>query len=177
MRDCYETLGVPRDASEVEIKVAYRKLALRFHPDRNPDDRVAEDRFKELSAAYAVLSDRDKRARYDRFGFTGAESDPFADGVAGATDFFDAIFGDLLGLGRRKTAAGRDLRYTLEIDFEEAMLGCRKLIAFDRAEDCAACRGTGAEGGAAGLSKCTQCDGEGRLKQKVGLLGGRRECL
>jgi molecular chaperone DnaJ len=176
-RDYYETLGVSRDASEADIKMAYRKLALRFHPDRNPGDQVAEESFKTVSTAYAVLSDVDKRAHYDRFGFM-ADANPFAAAnVASATDFFDAIFGDLLGLGRRKSAAGRDLRYTMEIDFEEAMLGCRKLIAFDRAEDCAACRGSGAEGGAAGLSRCTHCDGEGKLKQKVGLLGGRRECL
>ena len=175
-RDYYETLGVVRTASDGEIKIAYRKLALRFHPDRNPGDRAAEESFKAVSTAYAVLSDVDKRAHYDRFG-SMSEGNPFAAAnVASATDFFDAIFGDLLGLGRRKSSAGRDLRYTLELDFEDAMLGCRKAIAFDRAEDCAACHGTGAEGGAAGRSRCARCDGEGKLK-KIGLLGGRRECL
>lgn len=94
-----------------------------------------------------------------------------------ATDFFDAIFGDLFGLARRKSAAGRDLRYTLEIDFEEAALGCRKTITFDRAEDCAACRGTGAEGGAGGLIRCSRCGGEGYVRKKAGFLAGRRECL
>lgn len=151
---------------------------MRFHPDRNPGDAVAEDRFKELATAYAVLSDLDKRSHYNRFGSLGADGNPFASAnVANATDFFDAIFGDLLGLGRRKSSAGRDLRYTLEIEFEEAMLGSKKAIAFDRSEDCGSCRGTGAEGGAAGLSTCAACGGEGRLRQKVGLLGGRRECL
>ena len=151
---------------------------MRFHPDRNPGDAAAEERFKEVSTAYAVLSDIDQRAHYDRFGFLGAGGNPFAAAhVASATDFFDAIFGDLLGLGRRKSSAGRDLRYTLEIDFEEAMLGCKKTIAFDRAEDCAACRGSGAEGGVAGLMKCARCGGEGVLRQKTGLLGGRRECM
>jgi len=175
--DYYETLGVARGASDGEIKAAYRKLALRFHPDRNPGDRAAEESFKSVSIAYAVLSDTDKRAHYDRFGALG-DGNPFAGAsVATATDFFDAIFGDLLGLGRRKSSVGRDLRYTLEISFEEAMLGCRKTIAFDRAEDCTACRGTGAEGGAAGLARCARCDGEGKLKQKIGLLGGRRECV
>jgi molecular chaperone DnaJ len=170
-------LGVPRHAAEADIKIAYRKLALRFHPDRNPGDGAAEERFKEVSTAYAVLADVDKRAHYDRFGFMGG-GNPFANAnVASATDFFDAIFGDLLGLGRRKGSAGRDLRYTLEIDFEEAMLGCHKTIAFERAEDCAACRGSGAEGGAAGLSKCSHCAGEGTLRQKVGLLPGRRVCM
>jgi molecular chaperone DnaJ len=176
-RDYYETLGVSRGATDAEVKIAYRKLALRFHPDRNPGDAVAEERFKEVSTAYAVLSDIDQRAHFDRFGFMG-DGNPFAAAnVASATDFFDAMFGDLLGLGRRKGSAGRDLRYTLEIEFEEAMLGSKKTIAFERAEDCASCRGTGAEGGAAGLMQCGRCNGEGKLRQKVGLLGGRRECL
>jgi len=149
---------------------------LRYHPDRNPGDTAAEERFKDLSIAYAVLSDSDKKARYDRFGFLG-DANPFAGAtVASATDFFDAIFGDLLGLGRRKGSAGRDLRYTLEIDFEEAALGCRKEIAFERAEDCAACRGSGAEGGAAGLIRCARCGGQGYQRSSPGLLGGRREC-
>jgi molecular chaperone DnaJ len=151
-------------------------MALRYHPDRNAGDSAAEERFKDLSMAYAVLSDPDQRAHYDRFGFLG-EGSPFAAAnVANATDFFDAMFGDLLGLGRKKSAAGRDLRYTLEIDFEDAMLGCRKTIAFERAEDCPDCRGSGAKGGAAGLMKCTQCGGQGFLRQKTGLLGGKREC-
>ena len=174
--DYYETLGIARDASEADIKIAYRKLALRYHPDRNPGDVVAEERFKELSTAYAVLSDVDKKAHYDRFGFLG-DANPFAGAnVAAATDFFDAIFGDLLGLGRRKKSAGRDLRYTLEIDFDEAALGCHKTIAFDRAEDCAACHGSGAEGGVAGLVKCGRCGGQGFQRGNTGLLGGRREC-
>ena len=122
VRDYYDTLGVARDATDADIKAAYRKLALRFHPDRNPGDPVAEERFKELSTAYAVLSDPDQRAHFNRFGSLG-DANPFAAAnVQNATDFFDAIFGDLLGLGRRKSAAGRDLRYTLEIDFEDAML-------------------------------------------------------
>ena len=151
---------------------------MRFHPDRNPDDPVAEDRFKEVSTAYAVLSDLDKRAHYDRFGSLGADGNPFASAnVTSATDFFDAIFGDLLGLGRRKSSAGRDLRYTLEIEFEEAMLGVKKAIAFERSEDCGACRGSGAKGGPAGLMTCGGCGGDGKQKQKVGLLGGRRDCL
>ena len=176
MRDHYETLCVPRTASDAEIKAAYRTLALQFHPDRNPGDAVAEERFKDVSMAYAVLSEPDKRAHYDRFGFLG-DANPFG-GVnsTSATDFFDAVFGDLLGLGRKKRATGRDLRYTLELEFEEAMLGCHKTIAFDRAEDCGECRGTGARGGAAGLMKCNHCAGQGFLRQKAGLLGGRREC-
>lgn len=175
-RDYYATLGVGREASEAEIKVAYRKLALRYHPDRNPGDRAAEERFKEVSTAYAVLSDADKKAHYDRFGSLG-EGNPFAGvNVNSATDFFDAIFGDLLGLGRKKGAAGRDLRYTLEIDFDEAALGCRKTIAFDRSEDCGSCHGTGAEGGAAGLRPCSRCGGQGFQRLGSGLLASKREC-
>lgn len=175
-RDYYQTLGVTREASEAEIKVAYRKLALRYHPDRNPGDRAAEERFKELATAYAVLSDFEKKAHYDRFGSAG-DGNPFAGvNVSSATDFFDAMFGDLLGMGRKKGAAGRDLRYTLEIEFDEAALGCKKMIAFDRSEDCGACRGTGAEGGAAGLRPCGRCNGQGFQRQGTGLLAGRREC-
>jgi molecular chaperone DnaJ len=127
-----------------------------------------------------VLSDEDKRARYDRYGADafGAAASPFGGAdIASATEFFDAIFGDLLGLGRRRSAVGRDLRYTLELDFEEAALGCDKTILFERPEDCAACFGTGAEGGTAGLATCTRCNGEGVVRKKTGFLTSRRECL
>ncbi len=176
--DYYQTLGVSRDSTDVEIKAAYRKLALKWHPDRNPGDKAAEDRFKDLSLAYAVLSDHDQRSRYDRYGFV-QDSGPFAGGadIASATEFFDAIFGDLFGLGRRRSTTGRDLRYTLELDFEEAALGCEKTITFERAEDCTACRGTGAEGGTAGLMRCARCAGEGYIRKKAGFLTSRRECL
>ncbi|HEY2903256.1 MAG TPA: molecular chaperone DnaJ [Polyangia bacterium] len=177
-RDYYEILGVDRQSSDGEIKAAYRKLALKFHPDRNPGDRQAEEQFKELSVAYAVLSDGDQRARYDRFGPVDGQA-PFgmAADIASATEFFDAIFGDLFGLGRKRTAAGRDLRYTLELDFEEAALGCEKTINFERAEDCGDCRGSGAAGGAAGLIRCDRCNGEGVIRKKAGFLASRRECL
>jgi molecular chaperone DnaJ len=124
-----------------------------------------------------VLSDRDRREHYDRFGeATGAG--PFGAGdVASATDFFDAIFGDLFGMAKRRSATGRDLRYTLELDFEEAALGCEKIIVFERPEDCEACRGSGAEGGAAGMMTCARCNGDGAIRSKVGFIPGRRECL
>jgi molecular chaperone DnaJ len=176
-RDHYEVLGVDRKASSTEIKAAYRRLALKFHPDRNPGDHAAEERFKELSIAYAVLGDDEKRGRYDRFGAVEADL-PFrvdAD-LRTATEFFDAIFGDLFGLGRRK-AAGQDLRYTVELDFDEAALGCEKLIRFERLEDCRACGGAGAEGGAAGLAACPTCGGQGYTRQRTGFLAPRRECL
>src|SRR5262245_53681421 len=114
-RDYYEVLGVPRDAIADELKVAYRKLALQYHPDKNPGDQKAEDRFKEVSAAYAVLSDPEKRTRYDRFGHAAA-GDPFAGGFpfASVQDLLGGLFGDLFG-GARKKRGGRDVRYTLEL--------------------------------------------------------------
>lgn len=175
IRDHYQTLGVDRKASAGEIKAAYRRLALRYHPDRNPGDRAAEERFKEVSLAYAVLSDDDKRAHFDRFGTVDLPFGEDAD-VGRVTDFFDAIFGDLFGLGRKR-AAGQDLRYTLEVTFAEAALGCEKTIRFDRTEDCRACSGTGAQGGAAGLVSCTRCEGQGYTRQRAGFLSAKRECL
>ena len=175
-RDHYEVLGVERQASAAEIKAAYRRLALQHHPDRNPGDRAAEDKFKEISQAYAVLGDEEKRAHYDRFGAAASDL-PFGGepDLRVVTDFFDAIFGDLFGTGRKR-AAGQDLRYTLELDFAEAALGCEKEIRFTRTGDCASCRGTGAEGGAAGLEPCERCAGQGTLRQKAGFLNARREC-
>ncbi len=177
-RDYYETLEVSRGSSGAEIKAAYRRLALKWHPDRNPDDKAAEDRFKELSSAYAVLSDEEQRQRYDSYGFIDSSS-PFggAADIAKAAEFFDAIFGDLFGLAQRRATTGRDLRYTLELDFAEAALGCEKILSFERAEDCTACRGTGAEGAATGLISCPRCGGEGFIRKKTGFLTGRRECL
>ena len=175
-RDPYEVLGVERQSTTVEIKAAYRRLALQHHPDRNPGDRAAEEKFKEISLAYAILSDEDKRAHYDRFGAVAGDM-PFGGepDIRVVTDFFDAIFGDLFGTGRKR-AAGQDLRYTLELEFAEAALGCEKEIRFTRTGDCANCRGTGAEGGAAGLVPCQRCDGQGFVRGTAGLLPARREC-
>ena len=175
--DYYQTLDVDRGATEVEIKAAYRRLALRWHPDRNPGDAAAEERFKELSIAYAVLSDEEKRGHYDRFGAVDGAGPLGGADIASATEFFDALFGDLFGLARRRKTAGRDMRYTLEVDFEEAALGCEKTITFERPEDCRACLGTGAEGASAGLATCTHCDGEGIVRKKAGFLTTRRECM
>jgi molecular chaperone DnaJ len=174
--DPYDVLGVDRQASGPEIKAAYRRLALQYHPDRNPGDRAAEEKFKQISLAYAVLGDEGKRAHYDRFGADAGDA-PFGSDadIRVVTDFFDAVFGDLFGTGRRR-AAGHDLRYTLALDFVEAALGCEKEIRFTRTTDCAACRGTGAEGGAVGLEPCARCDGQGFVRAKAGLLGGRRDC-
>jgi len=174
-RDHYATLGLARNASESEIKAAYRKLALRHHPDRNPGDSVAEEQFKAVSMAYAVLSDPQKRAHYDRFGDAEEEGFDVGAELENATKFFNSILGDLFGLDRSKKA-GQDLRYALEIDFVEAALGTQKTIEFDRSEDCRACAGTGAEGAAAGLIECGACAGQGHVRHKGLLLTTRRTC-
>ena len=124
-----------------------------------------------------MLSDDGKRRHYDRFGSVDGQSPFAAADVTGATEFFDALFGDLFGLQRRRSSAGRDLRYTLELDFEEAALGCEKVLVFERPEDCTACAGTGAEGGNAGLVTCTRCGGEGVIRKKAGFLTSRRDCM
>lgn len=175
-RDPYQVLGVSRQASASEIKAAYRRLALTYHPDRNPGDAAAEEKFKEVSVAYAVLSDESKRTNFDRFGSMSSDL-PFGNeaDLGAVMNFFDAVFGDLFGTGRKR-AAGHDLRYTLELDFAEAALGCEKEISFTRSGDCARCHGTGAEGGAAGLVPCGRCEGQGVLRQGAGMFAGKREC-
>ncbi len=124
-----------------------------------------------------MLSDEDKRGHYDRFGAVDGAGPLGGADIASATEFFDALFGDLFGLARRRKTAGRDMRYTLEVDFEEAALGCEKTITFDRPEDCRSCLGTGAEGASAGLATCTRCGGEGIVRKKAGFLTTRRECM
>lgn len=175
-RDPYQVLGVERRATAADIKAAYRKLALQHHPDRNPGDRSAEERFKDVSWAYAVLGDDERRAHYDRFGSAASDTPFGAEAtVDRATEFFESVFGDLLGFGRRRSA-GEDLRYTLELDFTEAALGCERTIEFTRKEDCRTCSGTGAVGGAAGLVRCGRCDGAGDLRQKAGFFTTKVAC-
>jgi molecular chaperone DnaJ len=124
-----------------------------------------------------VLSDEEKRVHYDRFGSVDGAGPLSGADIASATEFFDALFGDLFGLTRRRKTAGRDMRYTLEVDFEEAALGCEKTITFERPEDCRDCLGTGAEGASAGLVTCSHCGGEGVVRKKAGFLTTRRECM
>lgn len=183
-RDYYEVLGVARDASAQQIKGAYRKLALQYHPDKNPGDHEAEERFKAAAEAYAVLSDPDKRARYDRFGQAGPS--PFAGGggfdpsVFG--DFSD-ILGDLFGFGggfggRTRpggAAPGADLRYDLEITFEEAAFGVDRTIEIPRLETCGTCSGTGAAAGAGRVS-CRTCSGRGQIRYSQGFFTVARTC-
>ncbi|MBN2362201.1 MAG: molecular chaperone DnaJ [Deltaproteobacteria bacterium] len=184
-RDYYEVLGVDRSAGEREIKSAYRKLALRYHPDKNPGDKTAEEKFKEASEAYAVLADPDKRATYDRFGHQGlggANFDPFAGfGFGGADfgDFFNQVFGEFFGggrgRGRGRGQRGSDLRYNLTIEFKEAAFGCKKELTIPRLEPCEACGGSGAKAGTSPQT-CPSCNGLGEVRLTQGFFSIVRPC-
>jgi molecular chaperone DnaJ len=175
-RDYYEVLGVPRDVDVVVLKRAYRELALKYHPDQNPDNPEAEAHFKEVSEAYTVLSDPDSRAKYDRGGFGGVGSGVGVD-IGGFTDLFESLFGDLFGKkkGGGKTP-GRDLRYTLELSFEEAALGVEKTITFPSPVECETCKGSGAKGGDAGMRVCNTCGGKGETKVQQGFFSLSKRC-
>jgi molecular chaperone DnaJ len=189
--DFYEVLTVSRDASDQELKTAYRRLAMQYHPDRNPGNKEAEDKFKECSEAYQVLSDPDKRAAYDRYGHaafngssSGAGAGPFGGGFGGAQDIGD-IFGDLFGEmfnmgGARggkasRVQRGRDLRYDLTLEFEEAVFGTEQEIKIRRSETCTDCKGTGAAKGRQPIT-CTQCDGRGQQRFQQGFFSVARTC-
>ncbi len=184
--DYYEVLGVERGASEAELKSAYRKLALKHHPDRNQGSKDAEEQFKAAAEAYAVLSDPQKRAAYDRFGHAGLGAqgpggfDPstfvgFEDILGGLGDAFG--FGDLFGGGRRRGGPqqGSHLRYDLEISFEEAARGAETSIQFPRAESCDTCKGSGAAPGS-GPTTCPSCQGRGQQRYQQGFFTVARTC-
>jgi molecular chaperone DnaJ len=179
-RDYYEILGVPKNAADQQIKSAYRKLALQYHPDRNQGNTVAEDKFKEAAEAYAILSDNEKRARYDRFGHAGVSS-PGAGGFdpstfAGFEDIFGGIFGDFFGGARRGgPERGSDLRYDLEITFEESARGIETSITIPRLESCETCHGSGAAPGSSPTT-CPQCQGRGQQRFQQGFFTVARTC-
>jgi molecular chaperone DnaJ len=185
-RDYYAVLGVDRGASDADVKSAYRRLAMKYHPDRNPGDKTAEEQFKEAAEAYAVLCDPDKRSRYDRFGHAGVASGPggagFDPSVFSEFDFGDILgsmfgFGDLFGGGRRRGGPqrGADLRYDLEITFEEAARGAETTILVPRHETCGDCRGAGAAPGSS-PETCAQCRGHGQVRFQQGFFTMARTC-
>ncbi len=178
-QDYYEVLGVDRSASPQEIKSAYRKLAVQYHPDRNPDDPVAEEKFKELAEAYAVLSDPEKKSRYDQFGHSGLSQGDMDfdvnDIFSSFTDIFDAFFG---GGGRsrgRVRARGNDLQYALDITFDEAFAGCEQTVRIKRKEQCGTCNGSGAAPGT-GRRPCPSCQGRGSVYYRQGFFTMSRPC-
>jgi molecular chaperone DnaJ len=182
--DYYEVLGVNREASDQELKSAYRKLAMKHHPDRNPGDRSAEEKFKEASEAYQVLSDPDKRSAYDRFGHAGlgAAGPGGFGGFSGSVDLGD-IFGDLFGemfnMGGSSRASrqqrGDDLRFDLSIEFQDAMFGTETEVKIRRLEMCPTCNGRGSASGR-GPTVCGQCQGRGQLRYQQGFFSVARTC-
>jgi len=184
-RDYYDVLGVARNASEQEIKSAYRKLALQYHPDRNPDNKEAEEKFKEAAEAYSVLSDSQKRGQYDRFGHAGvgtAAGGGFGFDPNVFADFSDILgdifgFGDFFGTGRRgnRVQRGADLRYDIELTFEEAAFGTTTKIKVPRHDTCAECNGSGAQKGS-GPTTCPTCNGYGQVRFQQGFFAITRTC-
>jgi molecular chaperone DnaJ len=177
-RDYYEVLGVPRTASEADIKKAYRQLAMQLHPDRNPGDRQAEERFKEINEAYAVLSDPERRAQYDRFGTVGAPTGGFADTGFGTLfdDIFESFFTGAGPRGRRSRATrGEDLQYELKITLEEAARGLTTEVEVPRLDRCLTCGGSGVEPGSR-LTACEMCHGRGEVRLTQGFLTVARTC-
>jgi molecular chaperone DnaJ len=195
--DYYEILGISKSATEAEIKKAYRKMAIKYHPDKNQGNKDAEERFKKISQAYEVLSDKNKRAQYDQFGhaaFTnggrsthgfggGGFHDPmdvfaqfFGNGGGGGSSFFEDLFG---GGGSRRSASsaidGADLRYDMEIDFEDAVYGADKKITIPRMTACDACKSTGCEPGS-GRKTCSRCGGSGQVALSQGIFSIRQTC-
>ncbi|MBL7545924.1 MAG: molecular chaperone DnaJ [Bdellovibrionaceae bacterium] len=188
-QDYYQTLGVARDADGDTIKKAYRKLAMQFHPDRNPGDKEAEDKFKEAAEAYDVLSNPEKRSQYDRFGhaaFKQSGGRGFGGGFENADDIFASfgdIFGDFFGMGGQKRSSrsrteprkGADLRYLCEITLKDIITGLEKEVEFETDENCKDCNGTGAEKGSQ-VETCSMCGGQGQVVTRQGFFSMQTAC-
>ncbi|HYA37737.1 MAG TPA: molecular chaperone DnaJ [Candidatus Methylomirabilis sp.] len=185
--DYYKILGVERNASEAEIKKAYRRLAMKHHPDRNPDDKAAEARFKNAKEAYEVLSDAQKRAAYDQFGHAGVDPAAAAGGAGGFysagganfADIFGDVFGDIFGGGRarggRQVFRGSDLRYSLELSLEDAVRGTDVRIRVPAMESCETCKGSGAKPGTSSTT-CRTCGGHGQVRMQQGFFSIQQTC-
>lgn len=180
-RDYYDILGVEKNASAEEIKKAYRRTAIKYHPDKNPGDKEAEEKFKEAAEAYEVLSNPDKRARYDRFGHQGVNNGGFGGGGVNMEDIFSQFgdifggspFGDIFGSGRRSTRRkGTNLRIKLKLTLQEIANGVEKKIKVRRQVACKSCEGTGAKNGTS-FTNCTTCNGSGQIKQVVNTMLGQ----
>ncbi len=182
-RDYYQVLGVNRDATEEDIKKSYRKLAMKYHPDRNPDNKESEEKFKEAKEAYEMLSDAKKRGAYDQYGHAGVDQSMGAGaGAGGFSDAFGDIFGDIFGgrgggsaRGRGGPARGSDLRYNLEISLEEAAKGTTTTIKIPSYEDCEVCKGSGAKPGTKPIT-CTTCNGAGVVNVRAGPFQMQQAC-
>lgn len=184
--DYYEVLGVSREASDQELKSAYRKQAMKYHPDRNPGDHAAEEKFKEASEAYQVLSDADKRAAYDRYGHAGVGAAGAGGGFGGYQgavdlgDIFGDLFGEMFNVGgghqrQNRQRRGEDLRYDLTINFEDALFGTETEVRIRRFEMCGTCKGSGSSSGR-GPSTCPQCQGRGQIRYQQGFFSVARTC-
>ncbi len=184
-RDYYEVLGVAKGASEAELKQAYRRQAMKFHPDRNPDDKDTEAKFKEAKEAYDILSDEHKRAAYDQFGHSGVDTSAAGRGPqgqpgfggAGLGDIFDSVFGDIFGgqRGGNRAHRGSDLRYDLELTLEEAVGGTTIQIRVPRLVGCHVCNGSGAKAGSTPVT-CTTCAGHGQVRMQQGPFSIQQTC-
>lgn len=182
-RDFYDVLGVQKNATADEMKKAYRRLAMKHHPDRNPDSKEAEDKFKEANEAYEILSDADKRAAYDRYGHAGVDPNMGGGGGAGGAgfgDIFGDVFGDIFGGGGRggsqqRSNRGSDLGYTLELDLEEAVRGTKVQIRVPTMSECEPCDGSGAKKGTSS-SPCRSCNGSGQVRVQQGFFVMSQTC-
>ncbi|MGH8504303.1 MAG: molecular chaperone DnaJ [Gammaproteobacteria bacterium] len=176
-RDYYETLGCARNAGDTELKKAYRRLAMKYHPDRRPGDEAAAQQFKQAKEAYEILSDPQKRAAYDQFGHAGVEGARGGGFRGGFGDIFDDIFGDIFGGGRGGTRAyrGADLQYNLELSLEEAVLGTEAKIRIPSLVECHTCKGSGAKPGTSPQT-CGTCDGVGQVRMQQGFFSVQQTC-
>lgn len=187
--DYYGLLGVARNATEAEIKSAFRRLAMKHHPDKNPGNKESEERFRKINAAYEALSNPEKRSLYDRYGEAGVSGQaqagrgagPFGSGGVDVNEVFGDLFENLFSgggasSGGRRKSRGGDLKYEVHVDLDEAFSGAQIPLEFDRLESCAACRGSGSRGGVSGTKRCSQCRGSGYVQFSQGFFSMRQAC-